>query len=125
VKATSEAWNVITLVLQIRNRLDRGQLAFSAIRALTNFFTSAIGNGLSVENRIVPFLVSNPSSWSRKGVSKLFEHGALVGVHAREILVNGGGFGFRGWHNRTIAFRTMFPLGGCSRDLICAPRESH
>ena len=40
------------------------QPPLAAIRALTSFFTTAVGNGLSVEKRIVPLLVSKPLSWS-------------------------------------------------------------
>ena len=36
----------------------------AAIRALTIFFTIAAGNGLSVEKRIVPLLVSKSVNWS-------------------------------------------------------------
>jgi hypothetical protein len=40
------------------------QPPLAAIRALTSFFPSAVGNGLSVEKRIVPLFVSKPVSWS-------------------------------------------------------------
>jgi hypothetical protein len=54
-----------------RNKSDAGKgtrqisglsAAVVAIRALTSFFTSDAGNGLSAENRIVPLLVPKPVS---------------------------------------------------------------